>query len=232
MVYFIVLIGCHALDWQKRLQQEEKKTLQLETQLATAQLQALKMQLQPHFLFNTLQSISELMHQDVGLADEMMVRLADFLRLTLASGGTQEVTLEKELEFLRCYLEIEQVRFRDRLKIVFEVDQEVNEAVVPNLILQPIVENAIRHGISRSSLSGQIEIHAHRAGEHLQVSVKDNGAGLPVSSEREQLFEKGLGLSNTRARLQRAFGSRFQLDLANVAEGGFMVTLQIPFVLR
>src|SRR5262249_28489116 len=144
-------------------------------QVTEAQLQALKMQLHPHFLFNTLNSISALLDEDVDAADQMLARLGDFLRLTLENSGAQRVTLQEELEFLRCYLEIERVRFEDRLTINMHIDPEALDARVPNLILQPIVENAIRHGIVSRIAPGQIDISAKRLRDTLQLQVRDNG---------------------------------------------------------
>src|SRR4029079_13460186 len=141
-------------------------------------LQALKMQLHPHFLFNTLNSISALLDEDVDAADQMLARLGDLLRMTLENSGAQEVTLQEELEFLRCYLEIEQVRFNDRLTVSMHIEPETLDAKVPNLILQPIVENAIKHGIVSRIAPGRIEIIARRSDDALLLQVKDNGPGL------------------------------------------------------
>src|SRR5262252_8732037 len=167
MSYGTVLLVSYAIDYYRRYQDEELKISRLKTELAQAQLQttqaqlqSLKMQLQPHFLFNTLNSISTLLDEDAEAADQMLARLGDFLRLTLDNSGAEEVTLQEELEFLRCYLEIEQVRFQDRLMVRMEIQPETLEAMVPNLILQPIVENAIRHGIVQEVGKGRIEIHS------------------------------------------------------------------------
>src|SRR5262249_33214524 len=151
----------------------------LESQLTQAQLQVLRMQLQPHFLFNTLNAISALMHQDVELADQMLARLADLLRSTLETSGTQEVPLKQELEFVELYLEIEQARFGPRLVVSQDAEAETMDAFVPNLILQPLVENAIRHGIAPRPENGHIEIRTRRVGDLLQVQVIDDGPGLP-----------------------------------------------------
>src|SRR5947209_482742 len=158
-MYWLILIACHAIQYQARLRAGELKASQLEAQLAQAQLNALKMQLHPHFLFNTLHSISALLHGDVEAADRMVARLGDFLRLTLDHSEDQEVTLEQELEFLRCYLDIELTRFQDRLGVDLDIDPGALAAQVPNLILQPIVENAIRHGIASRIEPGRIGIY-------------------------------------------------------------------------
>lgn len=202
----------------------------LEAQLAQAELQALKMQLQPHFLFNTLNSISTLLDEDAEAADEMLARLGDFLRLTLESSGAQEVTLQEELELLRCYLEIERVRFQDRLEVALEVEPETLDARVPNLILQPIVENAIRHGIVARTGKGLIEIRASRADGRLRLQVRDNGPGLRPAGETAQGSRHGLGFALTRERLERLYDGGHSFHLADAPGGGLQVTLEIPFV--
>ena len=194
-IYGLILLLNHAFNYYKRYSQ-------LETQLARAQLQALKMQLHPHFLFNTLHSISALVHKDSDAADKMISRLGDFLRLTLENSGTQEVTLQQELEFLSCYLEIERIRFMIASPPIWISNRKRSTRWSPNLILQPIVENAIRHGIAPRSTPGRIEIRAERENGTLRIQVQDNGPGLPKDSGPEQnLFKHGLGLVNTRARL-------------------------------
>jgi LytS/YehU family sensor histidine kinase len=229
MVYFIILIACYAMESQKRIRREEQQTIELRVELANAQLQALKMQLHPHFLFNTLNSISELMHHDLRAADEMIIRLSDFLRLTLDPAVTQEVTLEKELEFLNHYLEIEQVRFKDRLSVDMNIDPKTMQARVPYLVLQPLVENAIRHGIAPHSSVGKLVIESSRNNGMLRLEITDNGPGLPQGTKPESCFKKGLGLSNTRARLEKLYGTDFRLDLTSQETSGLTVTLELPF---
>jgi LytS/YehU family sensor histidine kinase len=181
------------------------------------------MQIHPHFLFNTLNSIAALLHKDVEAADRMIVRLGDFLRLTLKSSDAEIVDLEKELEFLKCYLDIEYIRFQDRLTVELDIDSDALTAMVPNLILQPIVENAVRHGVARQTNPGHITIRARREGERLIMRVEDNGPGLKVQSNGS-----GIGLSNTRARLEQFYGSDFSFHIANSPERGVSVTLDIP----
>src|SRR5262249_36052627 len=152
---------------------------------------------QPHFLFNTLHTISALMHQDVELADRMLTRLADLLRLTLDNAGLQEVPLQQELEFIQPYLEIEQARLGSRLQVQMEIDPETRDATVPNLVLQPLVENAIRHGIAPRPEGGRLAIRTRRTPEHLQLEVADDGPGLPDPDEGVPCRE-GFGLKNTR----------------------------------
>jgi two-component system LytT family sensor kinase len=236
MSYATILLVAYAIDYYRRHQQEELKISRLEAALAQAQLettqaelQALKSQLQPHFLFNTLNSISTLLDDDKDAADRMLARLGDFLRLTLENSGAQEVTLREELEFLRCYLEIERVRFADRLAVSFEIAPDALDALVPNLLLQPLVENAIRHGIVARRGSGVIEIGARRDGESLCLRVRDNGPGLRARDEDAPGSRQGLGFALTRARLERMYGARQSFRLAEADGGGLEVTIELPF---
>lgn len=236
MSYATVLLVSYLINYYRRHQEEELNISRLRAELAHAQLettqaelQALRMQLQPHFLFNTLHSISALLDEDVEAAEEMLARLGDFLRLTLENSGAQEVTLQEELEFLRCYLEIERVRFHDRLDVALEIDPGTIEARVPNLILQPIVENAIHHGIVAQSGPGRIEIRSARTDGVLRLQVTDNGPGLGPGGNLETVFKDGLGFSLTRARLERLYASRQSLRLTGAPEGGLRVTLEIPY---
>jgi two-component system LytT family sensor kinase len=227
-IYLLIVLTCYAFSYYYRYREGELRASQLETQLSQAQLQALKMQLHPHFLFNTLHSISALMNSDTDAARKMIARLGDFLRLTLESSGTQEVTLQQEIEFLRCYLDIEHIRFQDRMTTHVDVEPRALDAQVPNLILQPIVENAIRHGIAPRSTPGLIEIHAEHKNSVLRIQVRDNGPGLPVNRSAVNLFKEGLGLANTRARLEQLYGAAHRFELANDPRGGLVVTLEIP----
>lgn len=226
VTYWVLVLLHHTLDYYRRYRQKELRVSRMEAQLAQAQLQALRMQLHPHFLFNTLNAISALMHRDVEAADTMLARLSDFLRLTLETGGEPEVQLKHEIEFLRRYLEIEQTRFPDRLQVRIDVDPEALEAWVPNLILQPLVENAIRHGVAPSRSAGRIEIAAHRSNGTLMLEVRDDGPGLTGGAPARE----GVGLSNTRARLLQMYGPTSRMELANVgAGGGTNVRLTIPY---
>jgi two-component system LytT family sensor kinase len=229
LIYWLILLITYAFEYYRRYREGEIRTSRLGGQLAQAQLEALKMQLQPHFLFNTLNSISALLHKNVDAADTMIARLGDFLRLTLENAGTHEVSLQEELEFLKCYLAIERIRFQDRLMIRISAEPESLEARIPNLILQPIVENAIRHGIAPRSVQGLIEVRARRQDGLLQVQVSDNGPGLPTNGNSSGMLREGLGLANTQARLQQLYGSDHRLDLDNAPEGGLTVILEIPF---
>jgi sensor histidine kinase YesM len=236
MSYGTIFLISYVIDYYRRHQEEELKISRLKTELAEAelqvteaQLQALKMQLHPHFLFNTLNSISALLDEDAEAADQMLARLGDFLRLTLENSGAQQVTLQEELEFLRCYLEIEHVRFHDRLTVNMLIDPETLDARVPNLILQPIVENAIRHGIVSRIAPGKIEISARHADGALQLQVTDNGPGLASTEGGRAPVKEGLGLANTRARLARMYGSAHKFEFSDAPDGGLQVTLTIPF---
>jgi signal transduction histidine kinase len=228
-IYLLIALTGYAFSYYRRFREGQVRTLQLEAQLSHAQLQALKMQLHPHFLFNTLHSISALLHKDAEAARKMITRLGDFLRLTLENSGSQEVTLRQEMEFLSCYLEIERIRFQDRLVTRMNVAQHTLDAKVPNLILQPIVENAIRHGIAPRSTQGLIEIEAKQRNGTLRIQVRDNGPGLSLHRTSENLFKKGLGLANTETRLEQLYGTAHTFNLSNNPNGGLIVTLEIPF---
>ncbi|MEA2336973.1 MAG: two-component system, LytTR family, sensor kinase [Thermoanaerobaculia bacterium] len=204
----------------------ELRGAQLAAELSRAQLQALKMQLKPHFLFNTLNSISSLMYSDVEMADTMLARLSDFLRLTLDRELDQEVTLSEELEFIRRYLEIEKIRFEDRLTVSVDVGADIGEARVPTLALQPLIENAIHHGIASRPEGGSIAIAARRDAGSLHISVTDDGVGCG-SEERHP--QERIGLANTRARLERLYGTAQRFTFADSPAGGFVVEMVIPF---
>jgi two-component system LytT family sensor kinase len=198
---------------------------QLETQVAQARLGALKAQLQPHFLFNTLNAIMVLVRQQKGSqAEETLARFSDLLRAVLANMEAQEVTLAQELEYLRLYLSIEQVRFSDRLRVEINIAPELLEAAVPHMGLQPIVENAIRHGISQRASPGMIAIGAAREGDSLRVTVHDDGPGFKEAGAGGS----NLGLANTRARLRQLYGDAARLDTADSPVGGALVTLILP----
>lgn len=222
LVYGLIVVARDALE---RYKNQQVNASQLEARLAEAQLQALRSRLQPHFLFNTLNTIASLMHQDVQSADRMIIRLSELLRLTLASNVEQEIPLKQELEFLAKYIEIEQERFRDRLKVRMEVEPEVLDAAVPSFLLQPIVENSIRHGMAASRDGGLIEIRAGRKNGLLHLQVIDNGKGIADQEVRE-----GIGLSHTRMRLEQIYGNRFEFHLKPGRERGTDVQITIPFL--
>jgi two-component system, LytTR family, sensor kinase len=185
------------------------------------------MQLHPHFLFNTLHSISSLVLEDPAKANSMIARLGDFLRLTLENANQQMVSLKEETEFLRCYLEIEQVRFGDRLTVALELEPQTLSVQVPHLILQPVVENAIQHAIAPRAARGQINIEAKRLNNLVRLEVRDNGPG--IASNNALARTEGVGLSNVRARLLQIYGSDFRFELMNGRDGGLTVLMEIPF---
>jgi signal transduction histidine kinase len=220
----IVAVG-HVLNYYRQLRDRELLASQLEARLAQTQLQALKVHLHPHFLFNTLNAISALVHQDVERADRMIARLGDLLRAALENANQQEVPLKQELDFLQPYLEIEQARLGPRLTVDLRIDPAVMDARVPNRILQPLVENAIRHGIGSRAEPGHVQIQAYRDNGFLHLAVKDTGPGLPASPGALP----GIGLANTHARLEQLYGVNQSLDLSNSPEGGLRVRITIPF---
>jgi two-component system, LytTR family, sensor kinase len=228
LVYWSAVAVISASRYRRHYIFSQTRESKLNAQLARAQLQALKMQLHPHFLFNTLNSISELMQEDIRAAEKMLDHLEHFLRLTVNNSEAQEVPFEQELEFLKCYLAIEHVRFQDRLSIRMDIEPQTLLVAVPNLLLQPIVENAIRHGIAPRTSPGTIEIQAKKNNGILHVRVQDNGPGLSDDQRKTAPLKKGLGLSNTRERLQQLYGKSHRFELENAPEGGLVVTVEIP----
>ncbi|HEV2146194.1 MAG TPA: histidine kinase [Longimicrobiaceae bacterium] len=223
--YVLVLGTIYAVQYYERLRDREMDAARLAGHLAEARLSSLKMQLNPHFLFNTLHSVSTLMHRDVEAADEMLARLSVLLRLSLQHHDTQEVTLQQEMEFLVPYLEIEQIRFRDRLTVRTHLARDTLAARVPHLILQPLVENAIRHGIAPRAGPGTVEVSVERVDGALRLVVQDDGVGVGAS---EGGRGTGVGLSNTRARLQALYGEAHRFAVEPAPGGGTRVTVSIP----
>jgi signal transduction histidine kinase len=226
-IYAAVLGVATTLGYHRRLRERELRGAQLEAQLALAQVQALKMQVHPHFLFNTLHAVTVLIREDPAAATRVVTRLGDLLRLTLSRATTPQVSFRRELEILTLYLEIERTRFHDRLEITYDVQPVTLGALVPDLILQPLVENAIRHGVSPNAGIGRIEVVSQRDGDWLCVEIRDNGAGLA----RDHVRPDGIGLTTTRARLERLYGELHELTLANLPEGGCVARIRIPFQL-
>lgn len=212
VIYSCIVTATQGLEYYRRSRERE----QLESRLAEARLQLLSMQLQPHFLFNTLNTIAELVHHDPDVADDMIVGLSDLLRLTLDLENTQQITLEEELALLAKYLEIQRARFGDRLQVHVKIDDEVQAARVPVLLLQPLVENSIRHGLSSRSSAGRIEIHARRHDDRLLIEVTDDGERTAGDAPAGR---KGVGLANTRARIEALYGSGCTLQLTHTPEG-------------
>jgi sensor histidine kinase YesM len=227
--YWIVVLSHLGWHYYKAYRERERQTAALATELVQARLQALRMQINPHFLFNTLNTISALIRENPDAADRMIVRLSELLRRTLERGDVQEVPLREEIEFLKSYLEIEQMRFPDRLTVTFDIEPKANELLVPHLILQPLVENALRHGIMPREEAGRVEISAMVAGDKLELRVWNNGNGL---SDASDLFDKspreGIGLKNVRSRLAQLCGGAQEFTLGNAAGGGVEARIRIP----
>lgn len=222
-VYAGTVMVHHAYEFYMAYRRRERIALQLEARLAEARLDALRMQLQPHFLFNTLHGISALMERDVSAARTMIARLSNLLRLSLENDESQETSLGNELEFLEQYVEIQRMRFQDRLTVTIEAPPEIRRLRVPRLILQPLVENSIRHGLARHARAGSITVTAHREGNRLVIMVRDDGPGLRAGPLRE-----GVGIGNTRARLEHLHGDEQSFTIANAPEGGATVTITLP----
>ena len=226
-IYFCIVCVCWVINHFQESSQQERRTLELETRLTQANLQTLKMQLQPHFLFNTLNTISSLVHEDPKVADDMISSLSQFLRTTLDVSSKNEIPLRQELEFLDRYLEIQQARFGNRLRTDRELDSAALDALVPPLILQPLAENAIRYGIEPRESGGTLTIQALRDGDILRLEISDDGEGFSGS----QLLRagNGVGLSNTKARLEALYGGEHQFRIAANQPRGASVKIQIPF---
>ncbi|MCX6174774.1 MAG: histidine kinase [Ignavibacteriales bacterium] len=202
------------------------KTAQLEEQLTKARLETLKMQLNPHFLFNTLNMISSTMYEDTQAADKMIANLSDLLRITLKSSSKGENILAKEIDILNLYIEIMKARFKDKLEIVLQIDEETIEALVPNFIFQPLVENSIKYGMENLT-STKIEVSAKKSLDKLIIKIRDNGPG--IQKENAAVLNSGVGLSNTVERLEKLYGNNFEFNWVNLDEGGLLLTIEIPF---
>jgi two-component sensor histidine kinase len=224
LIFWGLVIVAHAWRYHRRAEQRDLKTSQLEAVLAQTRLQMLTMQLQPHFLFNTLNTIAELVHREPAAAERMITGLSHLLRETLQAGGVERVPLEQELRLLDRYIEIQRARFGDRLQVTSSIADAARPAVVPGLLLQPLVENSIKHGIGARAAAGHIEIAAAREGDRLMIEIRDDGRGL-----RDGEVVEGVGLGNCRARLSALFGSDVALTIANRPHGGTVVRLTMPF---
>jgi LytS/YehU family sensor histidine kinase len=220
VIYGVIVAATHGLEYYRRSRERET----LERRLAETRLQLLGMQLQPHFLFNTLNTIAELVHHDPDTADDMIVGLSDLLRLTLELENRQQITLREELSLLSRYLDIQRARFGDRLRTTVSVDDDIQQALVPVLLLQPIVENSIRHGLAAHAAAGRIEVTARRRGDRLLIEVIDDGARSPSEGAPAR---QGIGLANTRGRLEALHGSDCRIEFSRVSEGT-RVLLDLP----
>jgi hypothetical protein len=223
LIYLAVLAAGLAREYFLREQQRRRETVLLEAQLATARLDALRMQLNPHFLFNTLHAVSALVERDPSGVRKMIARLSELLRHTLDKPAAEEVPLREELAFLQRYLDIMAVRFQGKLRVTQSIDDAARDARVPNFILQPLVENALEHGVSRATGDANIEIRARRDGDQLVVSIHDGGPGLDTAAEG------GVGLANTRARLHALYGDAGGVTMRTEPEGGAAAEIRLPW---
>ena len=226
LTYWAILGVGYGRGYYRQFRDREMRAIQLQAQLTQAQLQALKMQLHPHFLFNTFNTISSLMHRSVDEADRVLAVLGDLLRYSLQNVGVQEVTISEELEFLKQYLEIEHARFGGRLRVQFNVDPEVLHDKLPNLILQPLVENSIRYAVAPRAHGGSIELSARRDKRTLLITIVDDGPGLPAGFTLQT--SKGIGLKNSAARLEQLYGEKQKFELMNRSPNGLQVTIVLP----
>lgn len=237
--YWIVVFAHLGWQYYQGYRERERQAAALATELVQARLQALRMQINPHFLFNTLNTISALIHENPDAADRMIVRLSELLRRTLDCGDVQEVPLREELDFLRGYLEIEQMRFPDRLTVTYDIEPKTNEMLVPHLILQPLVENALRHGIMPREEPGRVAISAAiTGGDTLELRVWNNGNGLPSPSDSSDPSDRsdrsddrsreGIGLKNVRSRLAQLYGGAQEFTLGNATGGGVEARIRLP----
>ncbi len=219
LTYWAIVGFTQAGDYFRRYRERER-------QLAQAELHLLRAQLQPHFLFNSLHTISAMMHEDVQAADRMINRLSELLRQVLQSIGKHELPLKDELDFLHSYLEIERVRFQERLTLKLQVEPEALDALVPSMVLQPLAENSIRHGFGSDKNAGVITVHVHRRDSHLIIRFADNGRGLPTGPHS---FTEGLGLTNARKCLEQLYSGDNRFNVENLSDGGAVVTLEFPY---
>ena len=228
LLYWAIVAIDYGVGHYRQLRERQLRASQLEAQLSDARLQALKMQLEPHFLFNALHTIGQLVRtgQHV-LAVQVVAGLGDLLRQVLDGATTHEVPLKQELELVRGYLDIEQIRFRDRLKVVVDAAPETLDARVPYLILQPLVENSIRHGIAPRTTVGRVVIGARRFAGALHLTVRDDGSGLPVGMKAGE--GRGVGLANVSARLRQLYGDDASFEVVNAEDGGVVAQIVVPF---
>ena len=228
MIIWAVIAIIHGILFYRRWQEREQIAVELRTRLSEAQLEVLKGQLRPHFLFNTLNSISTLVHSDPASADRMVVQLADLLRASLETTGKHEIPLAEELALLERYVDIMRVRHEDRLTVTIRATPRARTALVPHFILQPLVENAIEHGIGRRAGAGRIVVEAADAGERLHLRIGDDGGGLSPCATGGLPPDEGVGLGNTRHRLRQLYGDAHSFTIDCAVDGGTLVTITIP----
>lgn len=227
-IYWAIVCVTWVISYYQQLRERERRTLELEARLTQANLQTLKTQLQPHFLFNTLNAIASLVRRKPDAAEDMIGSLSEFLRMNLDAAQQHEVPLRREIEFLDLYLEIQQTRFGERLRIQKEIAPAALDVAVPTLILQPLVENSVRHGIEPRETGGTILIRAARVGDSLRLEVRDDGEGFFGGGQLVALRE-GIGLSNTKARLQELYGEGHQFLISPNPDSGLTVTVELPW---
>src|SRR5580704_17319556 len=226
--YTVIVLGYYFFERLRIAQAQQLAAAEFEAKLAQAQLENLRLQLQPHFLFNTLNTISSVMYEDVPAADAMVTQLSELLRLTLRTANSHEIPLAQELEITRLYLQIMQKRFESNLRVSYSVDAELENSLVPQLILQPLVENSLRHGLKDDGTGIDISIGARRENGSLILKVADTGAGMGTQSG-DAAMNRGVGLANIRGRLEQLYGSEQEFAIANRPAGGAEVTLKVPF---
>jgi two-component system LytT family sensor kinase len=228
--YAVWAVLLYLFDHYRASREQELRTARLAAQLAQAQLQVLQAQIHPHFLFNALNTISTVIYEDIPAADRMIARLSDFLRHALNTSNSQEVTLREELNFLNLYLDIMRPRFEERLNVEFEIESGIEEALTPKLILQPLVENSIKHAVDPDSGSVRIAVRAARENGQLRVEVEDDGPGLVAAVQ--SATNHGIGLSNTATRLERLYGADQEFAMRNADGGGLLVSIKLPYHLK
>ena len=225
--YTVLVLAYYAFERYRMAQAEKLAAAELQTKLAQAQLENLRLQLQPHFLFNTLNTISAVMYEDVRAADAMITQLSELLRLTLRASRTHEIPLSEELEITRLYMELMQKRFENKLRVTYSIDPSLNNSLVPQLVLQPLLENSLRHGMKSGAAAMELCVSAQRENGSLILQVSDTGAGLGAT-EPSGVFGRGLGLSNIRDRVVQLYGKSQKFTIANRPTGGAEVTLVVP----
>ncbi|MEO7363175.1 MAG: histidine kinase [Gemmatimonadaceae bacterium] len=236
VLYWAVVGAAYMVEYVRRYRERDRVALELEQKLARTQLEALRMQLNPHFLFNALNSVAELMEMDVREAQRTLTRVSDLLRLSLRSAASATIPLWQEIELVELYLQIARVRFGDKLSVDIDVDPAAVDLQVPSFVLQPLVENALKHGLSPDSAGQSIDVSARRIGQSLELIVQDNGRGLDGSTTNSGRFLAarpsvdglGIGLTNTRSRLKVLFGERYLFRMNNTASGGCRVEIRLP----
>jgi len=226
VVYWAILGVAHAREYHRDREAHRLRAARLETRLAQARLQALTLELRPHFLFNALNTVAELIHEDPDAAERMVQRLGDLLRRTLETDGAREVPLARELALTRDYLSVEAVRFHDRLRVDYDVALDAESGRVPAMLLLPLVENAVRHGLAQRMEGGRVGIRARRAADRLELEIWDDGPGM---TDLGMKAREGIGLANTRARLEQMYGDASGLELVPRSPSGLIVRVVLPF---